>query len=53
MKDNHLVIGEKLVSILKEIDMKEAFINDTFREKLETHNRQLKVLADWSKPGKI
>ena len=48
-----MVLGEKLVSILNEIDMEEAFINDAFKEKLEPHNHQLEVLADWSKPEKI
>ena len=53
VEDNQLVLGEKLVSILNEIDMEEAFINDAFKEKLEPHNHQLEVLADWSKPEKI
>ena len=48
-----MVLGEKLLSILNEIDMKEAFIKDAFNEKLESHNHQLEDLADWSKPGKI
>ena len=52
VEDNQLVLGEKLVSILNEIDMEEAFINDAFKEKLEPHNHQLEVLADWSKPEK-
>ena len=52
-EDNQLVLGEKLVSILNEIDMDKAFINDAFKEKLEPHNHQLEVLADWSKPEKI
>ena len=51
--DNQLVLGEKLVSILNEIDMDKAFINDAFKEKLEPHNHQLEVLADWSKPEKL
>ena len=50
VEDNQLVLGEKLVSILNEINMDEAFINDAFKEKLEPHNHQLEVLADWSKP---
>ena len=53
VEDNQLVLGEKLVSILNEIDMEEAFINDAFKEKLEPHNHQLEVLADWSKPERI
>ena len=53
VEDNQLVLGERLVSILNEIDMEEAFINDAFKEKLEPHNHQLEVLADWSKPKKI
>ena len=53
VEDNQLVLGEKLVSILNEIDMDKAFINDAFKEKLEPHNHQLEVLADWSKPEKI
>jgi len=32
--------------------VEEAFINDAFKEKLEPHNHQLEVLADWSKPEK-
>ena len=52
VEDNQLVLGEKLVSILHEIDMEKAFINDAFKEKLEPHNHQLEVLADWSKPDK-
>ena len=53
IEDNQLVLGEKLVSILNEIDMDKAFINDAFKEKLEPHNHQLEVLADWSKPEKV
>ena len=53
VEDNQLVLGEKLVSILNEIDMDKAFINDVFKEKLEPHNHQLEVLADWSKPEKV
>ena len=53
IEDNQLVLGEKLVSILNEIDMDKAFINDAFKEKLEPHNHQLEVLADWSKPERI
>ena len=53
VEDNQLVLGEKLVSILNEIDMDKAFINDAFKEKLEPHNHQLEVLADWSKPEKV
>ena len=53
VEDNQLVLGEKLISILNEIDMEEAFINDAFKEKLEPHNHQLEVLADWSKPEKF
>ena len=53
VEDNQLVLGEKLVSILNEIDMDKAFINDAFKEKLEPHNHQLEVLADWSKPEKL
>ena len=53
VEDNQLVLGEKLVSILNEIDMDKAFINDAFKEKLEPHNHQLEVLADWSKPERI
>ena len=53
VEDNQLVLGEKLVSILSEIDMDKAFINDAFKEKLEPHNHQLEVLADWSKPEKV
>ena len=33
--DNQLVLGEKLVSILNEMDMEKAFINDAFKEKLD------------------
>ena len=53
VEDNQLVLGEKLVSILNEIDMDKAFINNEFKEKLEPHNHQLEVLADWSKPEKV
>ena len=53
VEDNQLVLGEKLVSILNEIDMDKAFINDAFKEKLEPHNHQLEVLAEWSKPEKV
>jgi len=53
VEDNQLLLGEKLVSILNETDMEEAIINEAFKEKLEPHNHQLEVLADWSKPGKI
>ena len=53
VEDNQLGLGEKLVSILNEIDMEEVIINDAFEERLEPHNHQLEVLADWSKPGKI
>ena len=53
VEDNQLVLGEKLVSILNEIDMDKAFINDAFKEKLEPHNHQLEVLADWSNPEKV
>ena len=53
VEDNQLVSGEKLVLILNEIDMDKAFINDAFKEKLEPHNHQLEVLADWSKPEKV
>ncbi len=53
VEDNQLVLGEKLVSILNEIDMDKAFINNEFKQKLEPHNHQLEVLADWSKPEKL
>ena len=52
-EDNQLVLGEKLGEIHNAINMKKAFINDAFKEKLETHNHQLEVIADWSKPEKI
>ena len=53
VEDNQLVLGEKLVSILNEIDMDKAFINNEFKQKLEPHNHQLEVLADWSKPERM
>ena len=53
VEDNQLVLGEKLVSILNAIDMDKAFINNEFKQKLEPHNHQLEVLADWSKPEKL
>ena len=53
VEDNQLVLGEKLVSILNEIDMDKAFINNEFKQKLEPHNHQLEVLADWSKPERL
>ena len=52
-EDNQLVLGEKLGEILNAINMEKAFINDAFKERLEPHNHQLEVLADWSKPEKI
>ena len=52
-EDNQLVLVEKLGEILNVINMEKAFINDAFKEKLEPHNHQLEVLADWSKPEKI
>ena len=53
MEDNQLVLGEKLGEILNAIKMEKAFINDAFKQKLEPHNHQLEVLADWSKPEKF
>ena len=53
VEDNQLVLGEKLVSILNAIDMDKAFINNEFKQKLEPHNHQLEVLADWSKPERL
>ena len=52
-EDNQLILGEKLGEILNAINMEKAFIVDAFKEKLEPHNHQLEVLADWSKPEKF
>jgi len=53
MEDNQAVLREKLLKILSELNMDKAFINSEFKEKLESHNHQLEVLADWSKPERI
>jgi len=53
VNEEQFVLGEKFISILREINMEQAFINDGFKEKLKSHNHQLEVLADWSKPEKI
>ena len=53
MDEEQFVLGEKFISILREINMEMAFINDGFKEKLKSHNHQLELLLDWSKPEKI
>ena len=51
--EDQFVLGEKFISILREMNMEQAFINDGFKEKLKSHNHQLELLLDWSKPEKI
>ena len=53
MEDNQVVLRESLLRILNTLNMDKAFINNEFKEKLEPHNHQLEVLADWSKPEKL
>ena len=53
IQDNQVILREKLLKILSELNMDKAFINSEFKEKLESHNHQLEVLADWSKPEKV
>ena len=53
MNEEQFVLGEKFISKLREINMEMAFINDGFKEKLKSHNHQLELLLDWSKPEKI
>ncbi len=53
VNEEQFVLGEKFISILREINMEMAFINDGFKEKLKSHNHQLEVLLDWSKPEKV
>ena len=52
VNEEQFVLGEKFISILREINMEMAFINDGFKEKLKSHNHQLELLLDWSKPEK-
>ena len=53
LEDNQLVLRQKLLAVLGELNMEQAFINDEFKEKLEPFNHHLEVTADWSKPKKL
>ena len=53
VNEEQFVLVEKFISIVREINMEMARINDDFKEKLKSHNHQLELHLDWSKPEKI